>query len=1098
MEDKNRTILPHDWLFTLGGYLNGNSPAPTRVIEGVVQPVAPTTAEQRLARKNELKARGTLLMALPNKHQLKFNIHKDAKTLMEAIKKRLQKVISQLEILGESLSQEDINLNLKIYETEVKSSSSASTSTQNIAFVSSKTTDSTNEPVSAVASVFATSAKILVSALSNMDTLKEMDLKWQMAMLTVRAKQFLQRTGRNLGANGPTSKAFDMSKVECYNCHRKGHFARECRSPKDTRRNVAVEPQRRNVPVENSTSNALVSQCNGVGSYDWSFQEEEEPTNYALMAFTSSSSSNSDNELIDNALVVLRQKFEKAEQERDDLKLKLEKFQTSSKNLSHLLASRTNDRIGLGYNTQVFTSSMFDCDEMFSYDTDKSLFASSIYARYQYGEGYHAVPPPCTRTFMPPKLDLVFHDAPNVNETVYTAFNVELTKFDKDLSHTHRPSAPIIEDWVSDSEDDSEAELPQNALTSNHKTNIPKPKSYGNNKNRKACFVCKSLTHLTKDCDYYEQQMDQIPARNHAQRGNHQQYAIMTPPNPQRYVVPTAVLTKSKLVQLTTARPVTAAVPHPHMTRPRPPKITIITNNAGYQADDLDAYDSDCDEIDTARVALMVNLSHYGSDDLAELFEINELNAQFQEKDMVIKKLKERIKSLSGNMKEDKIKKELEEIETINIELDHRVGISHETSVARSPHQNGVIKRRNRTLIEAARTILIYARAPLFLWAEALVTTCFTQNCSIIRLLHEKTPYELLHNKLFDLSYFMYLVHSGIQLMIVRTWESYNQRLTLVSSLAMHPQRKHSEFTTDVPDESSKLFIVDHPAPKVIALIDEVVASELAASTGSPSSTTVDNNAPSPIAHMSNDPYFGILIPKATSDQSSSMDVIHEIVHPGHQISEHNNKWTKDHPHENIIGELARQVSTRLQLHEQALFCYYDAFLTYVEPKTYKYALIQSCWIKAVQEELNEFKRLEVWKLVPQPDKVMVITLKWIYKVKLDELGGILKNKGRLVACGYRQEEGIDFEKSFAPVARLEAIRIFLAYVAHRNMVVYQMDVNSVFLNGNLREEVYVSQPDGFVDPDNPNHVYKLKKALYGLKQAPRAWYDMLSSFLIS
>nr|GEV09665.1 retrovirus-related Pol polyprotein from transposon TNT 1-94 [Tanacetum cinerariifolium] len=136
--------------------------------------------------------------------------------------------------------------------------------------------------------------------------------------------------------------------------------------------------------------------------------------------------------------------------------------------------------------------------------------------------------------------------------------------------------------------------------------------------------------------------------------------------------------------------------------------------------------------------------------------------------------------------------------------------------------------------------------------------------------------------------------------------------------------------------------------------------------------------------------------------------------------------------------------------------------------------------------------------LVPRPDKVMVITLKWIYKVKLDELGGILENKARLVARGYRQEEGIDFGESFAPVARLEAIRIFLAFVAHKNMVVYQMDVKTAFLNGNLREEVYFSQPDRFVDQNNPNHVYKLKKALYGLKQSPRAWFDMLSPFLIS
>ncbi|GJX11270.1 retrovirus-related pol polyprotein from transposon TNT 1-94 [Tanacetum coccineum] len=286
---------------------------------------------------------------------------------------------------------------------------------------------------------------------------------------------------------------------------------------------------------------------------------------------------------------------------------------------------------------------------------------------------------------------------------------------------------------------------------------------------------------------------------------------------------------------------------------------------------------------------------------------------------------------------------------------------------------------------------------------------------------------------------------------------------------------------------------VDHPAPEVIAPIDDVVAPEPTASTGLPSLTNVDQDAPSPsnsqttpktqppvipndveednhdikVAHMGNDPYFGIPIPE-------------------------------DHPLENIIGELARPVSTRLQLHEQALFCYYNAFLTAVEPKTYKHALTQSCWIEAMQEELNELERLEVWELLPRPDKVMVITLKWIYKVKLDELGGILKNKARLVARVYRQEERIDFEESFALVARLEAIGIFLAFGAHMNMVVYQMDVKTAFLNGNLREEVYVNQLDGFVDPYNPNHVYKLKKALYGLKQAPRVWYDMLSSFLIS
>ncbi|GJW57018.1 retrovirus-related pol polyprotein from transposon TNT 1-94 [Tanacetum coccineum] len=158
----------------------------------------------------------------------------------------------------------------------------------------------------------------------------------------------------------------------------------------------------------------------------------------------------------------------------------------------------------------------------------------------------------------------------------------------------------------------------------------------------------------------------------------------------------------------------------------------------------------------------------------------------------------------------------------------------------------------------------------------------------------------------------------------------------------------------------------------------------------------------------------------------------------------------------------------------------------------------ESCWIEAMQKELNEFECLEVWELVPRPDRVIIITLKWIYNVKLDELEGVLKNKAHLVARGYRQEEGIDFEESFALVARLEAIHIFIAFAAHMNMVVYQMCVKTAFLNDILCEKVYVSQPDGFVDPKNPNHVYKLKKSLYGLKQAPRAWYDLLSSFLLS
>nr|GEX28257.1 hypothetical protein [Tanacetum cinerariifolium] len=239
--------------------------------------------------------------------------------------------------------------------------------------------------------------------------------------------------------------------------------------------------------------------------------------------------------------------------------------------------------------------------------------------------------------------------------------------------------------------------------------------------------------------------------------------------------------------------------------------------------------------------------------------------------------------------------------------------------------------------------------------------------------------------------------------------------------------------------------IVDTQAPKVIASIADVIPLVQVESTGSPSSTTVDQDAPSPSKSQTTPETQSFVIPQDVEEDIHDIEVAHMGNDLLFGIPQHNSKWTKDHPLNNIIGQLSRPVSTRLQLHEQALFCYYDAFLTSVEPKTYKDALTQSYWIEAMQEDLNEFERLEVWELVPRPDKVMVITLKWIYKVKLDELGGILKNKAHLVARGNRQEEGIDFEESFAPVARLEAIQIFLVYAAHKNMI--SQSLRGIFIN---------------------------------------------------
>nr|GFC08418.1 retrovirus-related Pol polyprotein from transposon TNT 1-94 [Tanacetum cinerariifolium] len=289
----------------------------------------------------------------------------------------------------------------------------------------------------------------------------------------------------------------------------------------------------------------------------------------------------------------------------------------------------------------------------------------------------------------------------------------------------------------------------------------------------------------------------------------------------------------------------------------------------------------------------------------------------------------------------------------------------------------------------------------------------------------------------------------------------------------------------------------------------------LVSSAGTPLSTTIDQDAPSPhisssssalqshslppgivaepyfmedhnVAPVDHNPFVYVFAPEPHSEASSLGDISStESPYTLHHL----NKWSKDHPLDNVIGNPSRPVSTQKQLATDALWCLYSSVLSKIEPKNFKSAIIEDCWFQAMQDEIYEFDRLQVWELVPQPDYVMIIALKWIYKVKLDQYDDVLKNKARLAAKGYRQEEGIDYEESFSLVAPIEAIRIFIANVASRNITVYQMDVKTAFLNGDLKEEVYVSQPEGFVDPDHPIHVYRLKKSLYGLKQAPRTWY---------
>ncbi|GJY66127.1 putative ribonuclease H-like domain-containing protein [Tanacetum coccineum] len=203
---------------------------------------------------------------------------------------------------------------------------------------------------------------------------------------------------------------------------------------------------------------------------------------------------------------------------------------------------------------------------------------------------------------------------------------------------------------------------------------------------------------------------------------------------------------------------------------------------------------------------------------------------------------------------------------------------------------------------------------------------------------------------------------------------------------------------------------------------------------------------------------------------------------------------TKSSQEHAMVSYIKKQRRTN---HKDYQNCLFACFLSQIEPKKVTQALTDPSWIEAMQDELLQFRLQKVWRLVDLPKGKHAIGTKWVYRNKKDERGIVVRNKARLVAQGYTQEEGIDYDEVFAPVARIEAIRLFLAYASFMGFIVYQMDVKSAFLYGTIEEEVYVCQPPGFEDPQFPDKVYKVEKALYGLHQAPKAWYETLSTYLL-
>nr|GEW22346.1 hypothetical protein [Tanacetum cinerariifolium] len=1167
--------------------LNGDSPIPTRVIDGVVQPVAPTTAEQRLARKNELKACGYLLMALPDKHQLKFNIHKDAKTLMEAIEKRFgenKDTKKRNKTYLEDQSLDDMFNSLKIYEAEFKSSLTASTTTQNIAFVSSQNTDSTNESVSAVASVFAASAKVLVSALPNVDTLsdaviysffasqsnnpqldnddlkqidaddlEEMDLKWQMAMLTMRASRFFQQTGRNLRANGTTSIGFDMSKVECYNCHRRWHFARDVMVLKAM---IEAFKQRKNqptMPLWHAPPQVLPVLIMRKSQFDViSYKTGLESVEARILVYQQNETIfeedikllKLDVQLRDNALVKLRKKFEKVEQERDDLKLKLEKFQTSSKNLR---------------------------------------------------EEYHAVPPPYTETFMPPKPDLVFHDAPTLNETVPTAFNVELSTTKPTHGHlfsqlsilfqlpTLRQIFQSLKAMVAVGIKRNHAQrgnhqhyarmthpnpqrhvvpipvltrsklvpltaakpvtivVPHNNVIRPRQPNLLAPSHIHHQEgpltiahHHKLVIFIKKLLLLRLQRLMLLRMFKETG--NHAQRGNHQHYARMTHPNPQRHVVPITVLTRSKLVLLTTARPVTTAVPHTNMIRPRPakpvgtkphsplrrtinhspspqasnfhqkvttakaPKINAVKGgNPQHALKDKEVIDNGCSRHMTGNMSYLTDFKEINGGYVA--FGGNPKGGKITRKGKIRTdtkcivlspefKLPDENQVLIRVPRENNISDNETEFKNQDLnQLCRMKGIKREFSIARTPQQNGIAERKNKTLIEAARTMLADSLLP--------IPACYVQNRVLVTKPHNKTPYELLLGRTPSIGF---MRPFGCPVTILNT----------LDPLGKFDGKADEGFLVGYSNQPN----VARSGPTWLLDIDTLIKfmnyqPVTAGNQPNPSAGVQEQFDAEKAGEGNVQQYVLFLLWSSGSKdpQNTDDDATFEVKEPEFEVEK---------PESEV--HVSPSSSAKIKKHDDK---------TKKEAKG-KSPVELSIGFKNLSEEFEDFSDNSINEVNTASTPVLAVGQISTNTTNTFSAAGPSNttvspthrkssymdpsqypddpNMPALKDITYSDdEEDVGAEAYFTNLETTIIVSHIPTTRVHKDhpvtqiigFMVYQMDVKSVFLYGTINEEVYVYQPLGFEDSDYPDKLYKVVKALYGLHQAPRAWYETLANYLL-
>ncbi|GJW77026.1 putative ribonuclease H-like domain-containing protein [Tanacetum coccineum] len=693
-------------------------------------------------------------------------------------------------------------------------------------------------------------------------------------------------------------------------------------------------------------------------------------------------------------------------------------------------------------------------------------------------EKYNVVPPPYTGNFMPPTPDLSFTSLDEfVNKPV-----VKSRKSDEEVSKVVRKSddSLIIEDWVSDSEEENVSQPKTEKKTvkpSIAKIEFVKPKQQEKTARKIVKQNLVPRTVLMKSglvsINTARQNISKIAVSVYTARQVNTAHSKTTVnvARPMSYLSKIAHLTVKRPIHKNTtfknsnidqrvntvsgkkfnnARPKTVvnAVKGNNVNAVKAsacwvwkPKTKVLNhvskNNSGNPQIDLQdqgVIDSGCSRHMTGNMSYLTDYEEIDGGYVT--FEGNPKGGKITKKGKAESKALVYMGFLSRCDNGNEFKNR-----EIN-QFCEMKDILRQFSVAKTPQQNEVAKRINRTLIEAARTMLADSKLPTTFWAEAVNTACYVQNRVPLGKFNGRHEKVFFVGYLFDSSGPDWLFDIDA---LTRTI-NYEPIVAYKEDYVKITNNVNAASTNEVNAVGGKISIELPFDPDMPALEDYSIFD-----------FRRDNE--------------DIVLQSATTNTRNM------------------SKNLKEH---GFVSTIQQRTN-----HKDLQNCLFACFLSQEEPKKVIHALKDPSWIEAMQEELLQFKLQEVWTLVDLPNRKRAIGTKWVFRNKKDEMGIVIRNKARLVAQGYTQEEGIDYDEVFAHVARIEAIRLFLAYASFKDFMVYQMDVKSAFLYGKIEEEVYVCQPPGFEDLDFPDRVYKVEKALYGLHQAPRAWYETLSLILL-